>query len=186
MREGAAFRGQPLLMLAALLVGWLGLRVALWEPPLEVPAALRPTQAALNPVALPPARQIERVATSAPSSGPDSVISTPTAWPPLVPLVPAPMEPAKWSEGIDGAALAPGDALQPPLPKPSRAVIGHNLLLLAGLAQMQLPPALAIYVRGVRPIAPGVPAAAPMLASAAPLPGRGRDSRWSADAWLRP
>ena len=94
------------------------------------------------------------------------------------------MEPAKWSEGIDGAALAPGDALHPPLPKPSRAVIGHNLLLLAGLAQMQLPPALAVYVRGVRPIAPGVPAAAPMLAAAAPPRGPATDRRWSADAWL--
>ena len=34
MRAGAAFRGQPLLVLAGLLAGWLGLRVALWEPPL--------------------------------------------------------------------------------------------------------------------------------------------------------
>ena len=35
MNQGAAFRGQPLLLLAGLLVVWLALRVALWQPPFE-------------------------------------------------------------------------------------------------------------------------------------------------------
>jgi hypothetical protein len=184
MREGAAFRGQPLLMLATLLVGWLGLRVALWEPPLEVPTPMRPAQASLNPLALPPARQIELPATSVPSSGPESVIPAPTAWAPLVPAVSAPLAPTPGSDGIGEAIPAPADPLQPSAPLPSRAVIGHNLLLLAGLAQMELPPALVVYVRGAGPTAPGIPAAAPILAAAMPRPGRARASRWSADAWL--
>ena len=147
MREGAAFRGQPLLMLAALLVGWLGLRVALWEPPLEVPAALRPTQASLNPFALSSAPRVELPAASIPSSVRDSVMPAPTAWSQLAPAVPPLLEPVTGSGGIREAITVPRDLFEPPLPQPSRAVIGHNLLLIAGLAQMQLPPALAVYDR---------------------------------------
>lgn len=39
MTRGAAFRGQPLLMLSTLLLGWMILRVAVWESPLATPEA---------------------------------------------------------------------------------------------------------------------------------------------------
>ena len=47
MNEGAAFRGQPLLLLGGLLIGWTAFRVALWQAPVadQVPALL-PDEAA--------------------------------------------------------------------------------------------------------------------------------------------
>jgi len=62
MNEGAAFRGQPLLLLGGLLLGWTVLRVMLWQPLEAVkdagfriaeasPAALPPSLARPSPVA---------------------------------------------------------------------------------------------------------------------------------------
>jgi hypothetical protein len=65
-----------------------------------------------------------------------------------------------------------------------RLVVGHNLLLAAGLSRMELPPSLAAYLHRARPLAPGVPAAAPfVVALPEPAPPL-RGSRLSADAWL--
>jgi hypothetical protein len=63
----------------------------------------------------------------------------------------------------------------------TQVVIGHNLLLAAGLAQMELPAFLAAYLRDASP--PGVPAAAPAPAVVLP-PAAGSSSRWTADSWL--
>jgi len=42
MNAGASFRGQPLLMLLALLGGWVALRIVLWMPPFADPAGAAP------------------------------------------------------------------------------------------------------------------------------------------------
>ena len=64
-----------------------------------------------------------------------------------------------------------------------RAVIGHSLLLMAGLSQMEVPSELLAYLEGAQGPAAGVPAAAPMLAA---LPPRVTPAapRGSGDAWL--
>jgi len=65
-----------------------------------------------------------------------------------------------------------------------RIAVGHTLLLAVGLSQMELPAALAAYLQGGAPSPPGVPAAAPLLASLPQPAPRYTGSRWSADAWL--
>ena len=69
-------------------------------------------------------------------------------------------------------------------PRTVRMAVGHNLLLAAGLSQMELPSALAAYLQGGMPSRPGVPAAAPLLASLPQHAPAYTGSRWSADAWL--
>jgi hypothetical protein len=65
-----------------------------------------------------------------------------------------------------------------------RLAVGHNLLLAAGLSQMELPSPLAAYLHGPVRSAAGVPAAAPFVI-ALPLPHRSLPVRaLAADAWL--
>jgi hypothetical protein len=82
---------------------------------------------------------------------------------------------------------ADSPASGPPGATPTRAgaarvAVGHSLLLAAGLSQMELPPTLAAYLDATPP--PGVPAAAPLLASLPRHAPAYTGSRWSADAWL--
>lgn len=67
---------------------------------------------------------------------------------------------------------------------PSRFAIGHSLLLAAGLSGLDLPPALAAYLGESTVPAPGIPAAAPLLASLPQHAPFTTGSRLSADAWL--
>jgi hypothetical protein len=60
------------------------------------------------------------------------------------------------------------------------AAVGQNLLMLAGLAQLEVPAAVLAYLQGPA-TPPGVPGAAPQVARATPPPD---GSRWSADSWL--
>ena len=171
--SGAAFRGQPLLVLGVLLAGWLGARATLWQTPLEVPlgpewsvaatAADRPaTGVGDRLMALAGLRGLRRESTG------EAADRTR-----LARLV------------IAGSAALPSPILLPALqgvPQtasvPVRLAVGHNLLFAAGLAQMDVPPALrAHFVGGMA----GIPAAAPAFARA---PSPRPSDRWSADAWL--
>ena len=185
MRQGAAFRGQPLLLLAALLVGWLALRLALWQPPFEPEGARQRLAEAAGGQTRAPAGPEARVAAGtpalAPAGGPDRS-AEPTR---SEPSVPAPLEPLVFPEpfqGIGPVAVEP-TAPQTAPPASPRAVIGHNLLFLAGLSQMEIPPALLAYLQGAQALAQGVPAAAPLLAAVPPR-STPAASHWSADAWL--
>jgi hypothetical protein len=174
MTQAAAFRGQPLLVLTGLLCGWFALRVALWQPSLD--AALLAAPELVEPLPRragePDARLNLRVA-SAPqlrSAGPA---------PRPVRAAVARIAPSPLPAASPAIAPAGGD---PARPSTARAVVGHSLLLAAGLSQMELPATLAAYLTATLP--PGVPAAAPLQASLpqpAPPPS---GSRWSADGWL--
>lgn len=167
MKGAAAFRGQPLVVLAGLLGVWLGLRVAFWQPSLDAALLAAPKFAeavphrAGEPGAWPNLRM-------APERDRLALASVPT---PARGILRAP-----WRRRAAAQWAAPV-----PIPAASVA-IGHSLLLAAGLSQMALPPTLAAYLGGPTP--PGVPAAAPPSASlpqhAPPYTG----ARWSADAWL--
>jgi len=95
--------------------------------------------------------------------------------------VPAPLEPVSLFDAFGPAAES---LSAPAVPNSPRAVIGHSLLLMAGLAQMEVPPVLLAYIQGARQIASGIPAAAPMLSPLPPREPAAAASRWSADAWL--
>lgn len=184
MIRGAAFRGQPLLLLAGLMAGWLLLRLALWAPPFEVGATTRLADAG-GGTAFPP-KQAVRVAVPAQHAEPFAQpMVDPFAEPVLPrvaqPGVPVPLEPPQWREplGPVGSASVPA-ATSSTAP---RAVIGHNLLFMAGLSQMQVPPALLAHLKGDPAPTRGIPAAAPLLAAAPPRAAPA-SSRWSADGWL--
>ena len=181
MSQGAAFRGQPLLLLAALILGWLALRAALWQPPFVPEEPTRFAEAAEEGVpAAAGAEDRARTEALAEASVDAPLMAEPprVEWP-----VPAPLEPIPVPEPLEEFVPIPEPVVPRSEPAPPRAVIGHNLLLMAGLSQMEVPPALLAYLQAAPPPAPGIPAAAPMLA-AVPLRSNSPPSRWSADAWL--
>jgi len=177
MRRTAAFRGQPLLVLLAMLVAWIGLRAAWWpvqqapgERTVPVLTAGRwiaglPSQAA----AAMPAETTLRptLSASANARGPHLAVAFPVG---AVAAVPG-----------EGRTSTEPDSLRP---ISTGLAIGHNLLLAAGLSRLELPPALAAYLGLSSPQVPGIPAAAPPTASL-PQAGDGpTGSRLSAAAWL--
>jgi len=180
MTAAAAFRGQPLLVLVGLLGAWCALRVAVWQP-LAGPAFLAVPHLAGLPA---PSPRMARPSPDASIAIPDrgaarlALRYVPgTAWPTAsVPFVaPTPLPPPIAESGPA--------AQETERPNPIRMAVGHTLLLAAGLSQMELPPALAAYLQNPAP-PPGVPAAAPVLASLPQDAPRYTGSRWSADGWL--
>ena len=171
MSEAAAFRGQPLLVLAALLGAWLALRVALWQPGLDAALLVAPKLAEL-PLHL--AREPD-AGFNLPVVRARARLALADARRPVRPALRVP-----WR--VPSTIRAGGEPLRP---SAVQAAVGHSLLLAAGLSQMDLPPMLAAAYFGVtRPSRPGVPAAAslePGLPQHAP-PNAG--ARWSGDAWL--
>lgn len=164
-------RGQPLYALAGLMTLWTVGRVAAWSlvTPVPVIPAVQagPSQghvaagaASVSPAARTQAAAAEWMQPQAPNTG----------WvPPLVaPAAPSPMLTAEAAILI---APAPdpqaAQAAAPPLAHPSNAMIagGHQLMYLAALNGIQLPPALIPRPRAV-------PAQT------------GSANHWSADGWL--
>lgn len=184
MTAAAAFRGQPLLLLIGLLGAWFALRVALWQPSFDGPLFTVP-----NLVKLPSSR--EHAAVRGPieprplSEGPAVKVARAagryaarTAWPAQpVPSAAPPLLLASLVADRPARGAVGGS-------NPVRMALGHTLLLAAGLSQLELLPALAAYLQDAPPPAPGIPAAAPLVASlpqhAPPFTG----ARWSGDAWL--
>ena len=159
MNQRAAFRGQPLLLLAALLAGWLGMRAAWLDPPFEA----EENAARIADV---PDRTVRQAAgVDEPSPERSAEVS-----PPFEPLpMPAPLhlkrpiavrvEPVLWSAPLVGL---------------------NPVLQAAPVPRMDVPPTLLAYLQRAQPSA-GVPAAASMVDVTAP---RAIASRWSADGWV--
>jgi hypothetical protein len=202
----AAFRGQPLLLLGGLVLGWCGLRAAQWETPWpEQDPAAELVQSALDAV----------VGSPAPSTGSDTAGDGEWLERPLP--APMPQRPGwqrlsgRSSGGRDDLApfmgvpwqLARATDVVPPAGTPTQDVppatlIGSELLMLAGLAQMEVPEMLLAYLQPAtgQPIAarsqalaaalaarPGVPQAA-VGATITPVPRMAGPGRWSGDGWL--
>ncbi len=154
-------RGQPLLLLGALLVGWFGLRVVTWQSPFPIGVG-SPAMAESNALPITPANPAE------PASGADPHFegSDPSAPNPAE----RPAEPATHGEWLRrplpaDAPVSPGWS-QLPLLSPAGALpvgsvqrlaqangsvprglsasaaSGHALLLAAGLSRMEMPAAL--------------------------------------------
>lgn len=167
-------RGQPLVALAALLAGWVGLRVAVWEEamPFEVQAG---GQAALPAPAAPLAVHVR--STPAPRL-PHGDGAEPLAMPEGHRF----LDPPRHDPALPAATVhpAPGPAMEPDL----HLLAGHQLLLMAGLGYLTLPEAVRPALTATAaPTAPGGPA---RQAGAGRAAGRTLHApvRWSGDGWL--
>ena len=177
-------RGQPLASLALLLAGWVGVRAAVWEPPFGLPGRVataamagrgEPLAGLAQPVVDPVRNRAELG--SPPATGSALVALPPvlaTAREPVMPLIrtaPEPLAP----ELVVPAPLEFAPAAVPlAIPAtPPRLAAAHQLLYLAALGRLPLPPGLALLAASPKPVA----APPPMLATAA-VP------RWSGDAWV--
>ena len=168
-------RGQPLASLALVLAGWVGVRAAVWEPPFALPKPGALVERAAPFAGLPPPEA--HPARSAPNIGSSRarqalVVATPpvlvTAREPVMPLthaVPEPLALAPVAEPLPEFAAVPATA--------PRIAAAHQLLYLAALGRLPLPPGLALLAAPPRPVA--APPAA-LATTAAP--------RWSGDGWL--
>lgn len=161
-------RGQPLVALALLLGGWIAVRAAVWEPP----------HLHAKPEAAPPlAEAMQGPRESAPPAPGSATSPAPAAalWPAILPSAgPAPID-QRLAPAPDALPLPPqvigpppnaGAALTP------RVAAGHQMLWLAGVSQLPLPPELV--QRLAAPTAPRIGQA----------PANKWHSRWSADGWL--
>ncbi len=194
-RPATRRRGQPVVALAMMLGGWVALRAAWWEPPqgLPSPPGLQAARSAAPnpaapPAALPPAAAPPAASPPAASEAFAQLAAAQAALAPPLPTPPAALWPRPPQPRPDLAApLLADPALRPAAPGdplPAHMAAAHQLLWLAAVSDLPLPPGL------MAPPTP-LPAAAPQrfapraLAAPAPapaLPPRAR--RWSADGWL--
>lgn len=171
-------RGQPLAILGLILVGWVGVRAAVWEPPFALPGLIKAPRLAetAQAIARPSTADLETSAereqavTVLPDTGlahpvvAVAALVAPPAIARLQPLLPLA------SGAYQTLAPTPPPALAPHL------AAAHQLLYLAALGQLPLPPGLALLAAPTRLIQPPPPTIA--LSSAASV------SRWSGDAWV--
>ena len=194
MSRGAAFRGQPLLLLSGLLLGWLVLRVALWQPPTEPVRPFRPMIAisgegharATAPTQAAGGARLandEGALRRGPASQADRAPELFTPKPVLPALWRAPGPPVE-ATPLPGPMPATAPESLPPVHESPRAVVGHNLLLVAGLSQMQVPQVLLAYLQAATAPMVGVPAAVSSPVGVLPRPAAVSSSRWSVDGWL--
>lgn len=202
-------RGQPLMLLALLLAGWVVLRAFNWAPPLpevgEIAARIEARFAA-SPQSAPAAPAAPGAASAAPAQQSDSALPgpfDPSDWNPA-PLdtapdalhgsapEPAAPPPLAFASPTDVAASRAGGARperKGSLPVPPKRAAGHALLMAAGFAQMRMLPEIAQYFSAAGTGQASATMSAPPSVAAAPPAAavRGseyRASRWSADAWL--
>ena len=169
-------RGEPLLVLALILGGWVGARVLAWQVVFDT-ASVGSAPVAAVPAAAPPARTAEAspaaeaprvpVFPEAATPPPPAGIASPLAVP-VLPAVPRP------DEGVVAppAPVLPPPVMATPLPPPAPATAGqriavaggHQLLWLAATAFLPSP-------LGLRAPAP-------------PRPPAAREPRWSGDGWM--
>ena len=177
-------RGQPLASLALLLAGWVGVRAAVWEPPSRLPgrvatAAMAGRGAPLAEMTQPMADPVRDPADLDPPqrTQPAAVAIPPlaaTARDPVMPLIrPAPESLVAEPPAPRPLVFAPAAAPQAIPATPPRVAAAHQLLYLAALGRLPLPPGLALLAAPPKPVAAPPPALATAVAS-----------RWSGDAWL--
>jgi len=206
-------RGRPVIALFAIIGAWVLMRVLFWQSPLAMDAAQQ-VNAKTVPSSL--ALPVESVTSGAgaatgPEAGPVLQTDEPgiyapaeQTWPqaPIYPWVEQPIMPGKVGPqaGLgprmverlesESFALATNSGATP---VPARRIVGHNLLLAAGLSQLPVPPLFERYLQasgqmqGTGPVAlqeqaPPSPFFAP--ATAQSFAAKSDVPRWSADAWM--
>ena len=203
-------RGQPLVLLGVLMLGWVTMRVILWQSPFDISSSRPALAASSNDEPVPAPRrgasaqgesdgQTPRTGRSNPRNDRLTGDRTAPFWPtldqPLPAIAPAPLRQSLAAPPGDGERLS------------ASMVVGHALLTTLGLAQMAIPPAMTAYFEIARRKAQrfalgqdqgryqgqqqmlqqgaGVPSAAresETLVRNEPVAARLR--RWTSDAWL--
>ena len=202
----ATRRGHPLVFMGGLMIAWLGMRAATWETPIEVRRAV----AELEERALAPFGGAGRVVGS--RSGPAGAgeETGAGAWPmlgvPPPPVIRVTLDPPSAAAPGDRpgdrpfdrpfaarAASVSADAGKGQEASAAGSAVGHALLAMMGLSQMQVPPMLARLVDlgrrsdaaprlaqsddvAPQPVAPARPSAVDTALASV--------RRWSADAWV--
>lgn len=151
-------RGEPLVALTVILLGWVGVRVGMWA-----------LTAADQPVAQP---KVPAQAQTGQGDDPVESALSPRADPPGKPADEPPQRPV--------TIVPVGPEVRPAttVPQPSidaRIAIGHQMLLQAGLAALPVPEESLAAGGFIRSPSPAVP----LMAGRAAL-----QSRWSGDAWV--
>lgn len=186
-------RGQPLAVLALLLGGWIGVRVVTWQPPSwaaelsrrdRIALAAKPNEVAVQPAASP---------VEVPS---EPGVSVPGYWQAGW-QVPAWFSQPMPFPGVAAYGRQPQPELRPLSrdasyrvevdASPSRGsqepllAAGHQLMWMAALARLAVPPEIAQYIGGQT--APAAPAPIPLSPGLAAT-NNSAPNRWSADAWM--
>lgn len=197
MKLSSGLRGQPLAVLLAIVGGWTGLRAMTWEAPdwhHGQSAAQMPALLTASPLpetvsdhvwgddSLPYAVAYSYPSPAYPGAGvwqapPLSRMGLPSGYS----AVAAPLRiVVNELRGRDsGAGLAPQDG------EGTMLAAGHQLMWMAALARMAVPPEIAAAV-GLAPVSytgqssPHAPAPVPL----SPGLAHGNADRWSADAWM--
>ncbi|TIX51289.1 hypothetical protein [Alteraurantiacibacter aquimixticola] len=195
----AARRGQPVLMLVLLVLGWASLRAATWASPLPADGSYGRMAGMLVAVEEEAARESQRRSPSPPVATTEAPEVPFDLFSPVAPSWSDPaltqMPPGHSDRG--DSSLAGRQVSEASLPASPRMAAGHALLMAAGLSQMEVPPQIAALYREAElrrqqlaeaeanPLlaAASVPDAAP-YGVALPTPSANRRSRWSADGWL--
>lgn len=155
VKQRAAFRGQPLILLAAIILGWLSLRVALWDAPFDKPGTAIPRAfVVVEGTNTPPLLAIPAVSEVKDHA---QVVS------------PIPLRRESWPHmTVDLPPYSQPQPLPLPLLEPSTSV----------------PPNLSPSIPIVPPASVPVSAPVEPAAAKAPPPMSSPERRWSADAWL--
>lgn len=171
--------GQPIAVFLALVLGWTGMRLALWESPFPRMSPLNQVAAALgNPAGEQPAMaggllpHDPRMRASLPDAA-NRPIPPPLAItvdrPPPAPPIPA------------DSAKRSAEQL--------KIMVSHQLLWLAAMGQVPVPADIARVLHASAAILPGVTSDRPSAQPPVPPRGAGpagsaRERRWSMDSWL--
>ena len=173
MSAVSTYRGQPLVVLALLLGGWVTARTIALEAEGAGPGAALPTTTASVRNEPAPVPSPQFAASEPPALHVEPTVAFVAPAPPLPRLHPyaMPIEPLR------PAMRSPAPTAPPPAPVPAQVAAAHQLLWMAALSHMPLPRGLL-----ARYSVPGqVVGANPALAQAREFD---RDPRWSADGWL--
>jgi hypothetical protein len=172
-------RGQPLALLALVVVGWAAMRAVVWESPFGPVADLMP------PVVLADARSPPPPATTAPLPLPAKDDTFRDRGSPALAAVGRDVGSSRFDvTPLPGPqpALPLASSPREPLPRLTPAVAaGHQLLYLAALGRLPLPQTLAASLRSAEVPAAG---AGPLQRGIAPSAAVFRPARWSGDGWL--
>lgn len=173
MIGAGTYRGQPLVALLLLLGGWIAMRAMVYDaaalstPVTDLPQAA--VHGAARPAVSSPLRAVAHTASAVPA--PAAPLGQPGS---RLPIVPQSVQPA-WSV-VPAPVVVPGHPPAAPVAVTPvvGTVTGHQLMFLAAVSQLPLPPVIFV------PPAAGSEAG-PLQA---PVQTPVVRSRWSADGWL--
>jgi len=150
MSARTRLRGEPVLVLALLLGGWVGLRVAFWESPFPQAAVTLPEALLAKTVPLdgPAPAEPENTGGGARPAASQAAEQAPTTPVPVQvdPLAPAPapaLPEALRPQPVPFVAPSPMPSAPSAPPITQRLAAAHNMVMMAGLSGVSLPPELA-------------------------------------------